>query len=358
MPSAIRIVSNTRWFDERSIDGRPIATNLLATDGPWTLPRALFSARASDVVVINIEPRVLFALCLFRRLGALRGTRLVSVDLILSREPAGTWRRAAFRMKRWLLKAVDLLVLYYPDTGALRSLYQLPAERVVYVPFKVNNRDALLASEPEDGGYVLACGRSKRDYATFAAAMAQLPDVQAIVLAPLGEEADEHGSASAGVRFPANVRVVRDDGSAASWLEWLRRARLVVLPIIPDTLAPSGISTYLGAMALGKCVVITDSPASRGMIESGEAIIVPPSDSAALREAVRSVHDDATLRRRIADTGRAYALRLGDESRLADDMVGVVERMLRSQEGRDSSPPLKSAHSHQDRSAASTLRDQ
>ena len=40
-------------------------------------------------------------------------------------------------------------------------------------------------------------------------------------------------------------------------------ARVVVIATVPTTIRSAGISTYLVAMALKKCVIITDGPATR-----------------------------------------------------------------------------------------------
>ena len=106
------------------------------------------------------------------------------------------------------------------------------------------------------------------------------------------------------------------------------RARCLVLPILPDTLVASGISTYLVAMALGKCVVITDSPATVRLVDSGEAVIVPQADPNALRTALTKVMEDSAYREQVADSGRTYAMGLKGEDRLTADITAEVERML------------------------------
>jgi glycosyltransferase involved in cell wall biosynthesis len=93
-------------------------------------------------------------------------------------------------------------------------------------------------------------------------------------------------------------------------------------------LKASGISTYLVAMALGKCVIMTDSPATQGLIDDGHAVVVPPCDPAALRDAIARVASDAAFRERTAAAGKAYASALGDESRLAADIARFVESLI------------------------------
>jgi glycosyltransferase involved in cell wall biosynthesis len=75
-------------------------------------------------------------------------------------------------------------------------------------------------------------------------------------------------------------------------------------------------------MALGKCVVVSDSPVTRGILKDGEhAVIVPPSDPAAMRAAIVKVCEDADYRAYVGRTGREYALSLRDESRLGEDVA-------------------------------------
>ncbi len=115
--------------------------------------------------------------------------------------------------------------------------------------------------------------------------------------------------------LPANVRAVEDDGSAGSWLEQMRRARIVVLTTLPSSIRAIGVTSYLMAMALKKCVIITDGPATRGVL-SDEAILVPAADPAALADAIERVWNDPKLREETAAKGRAYAEQLGGTERL------------------------------------------
>jgi glycosyltransferase involved in cell wall biosynthesis len=331
----VRILSNTRWFDGRSIRGHPVEALHLEGSGPGAAWRWFREAHRCDAVVFNVEAGPLLMFCAFVRLFGLKRAKVVGVDLILER--ASGWKGTLrFLIKRFLLRSVDLFIWYYRRTGDVRRLYDIAARKTAYVPFKVNSLDAVLAAQPKDEGFVLSCGRSRRDYRTFCAAMAGL-DTPAVILAHIGRETEEHGASIDVNAIPPNVRIVDDDGSAASWIDWMSRARTVVLPIVPETLAPSGIGAYLGAMALGKCVVITESPATWDILSPNEAVLVPPRDVEAMRSAIRRVVTDAPYRERIAATGRRYALSLGDESQLAVNIAEEVGRLL-------GLPPLPAGH--------------
>jgi glycosyltransferase involved in cell wall biosynthesis len=325
--SSVKVFSNTAWFVDRRIGDRAVEN--VQIEAEPSLSRtigAAWRAVTADVVVINEAQRLLLFLCLVRRVAFRRRQIIVAVDQIL--KPPGTGL-SALRMLivRSLLREVRHFVFLYRDTDEVARLYDLPRDRISYIPFKVNSLDSVRAQTLRDDHYVLACGRSRRDYATFCSAIAGLP-IQGVILAPIGDEAREHGTVDELASVPSNVRVIRDDGSWESWLQWLSAATFVAIPILPPTLAASGIGTYLVAMALGKCVVITDSPGTRGILTPNEALVVPPRDPAAMRDAMQRLLDDPALRDRIAKGGQEYALSLGDESRLANDAFALVTKLV------------------------------
>lgn len=321
---ALRVLSNTAWFHGRLAQGRPIVTESLSDGRPGGLVRDLVALRQADLAVVNVAPRQLLLAAAAKRSLPGVDPYLVSVDLIL-RRPLTLKARLRHSAICSLLAHVDLFIFYFKDTAELRQLFGIPSERVCYVPFKVNDLEALRRTPTRDEGYFLACGRSNRDYATLCQAVDGLP-CRAVILAPPGPTALRHGTAFASdsARLPANVEAIHDDGSSASWLRWIAGARAVVLPIERGILSPSGIGTYLVAMALGKCVVITESPATRGLLDAQTAVIVPPVDAAALRLAIVRVATDDAYREAIAAAGQRYALALGDERRLADSIYSEV----------------------------------
>ena len=321
----MKIISNTTWFDGATIAGEPVES-IHTEASTLGLLRTLWKGLSADAVVINERHRELLAFCVLRMLTG-RPRRIIAHDQILQPEEQAT----PFRIRVWrrLLREVTYFTFPYRETREIERIYGLSPSKISYVPFKVNNLESVLAYQTRDDGYILSCGRSRRDYATFCAAVEALP-TKAVILAPLGDETRAHGTASDLANRPSNVELVHDDGSWESWLKWIGGATVVVVPILPPTLAASGIGTYLVAMALGKCVVITDSLASRGMLTDKEAVVVPAQNVEAMRAGIQSVLSDATLRTRVAEGGRAYALSLGDESRLARDMVDVVAQLVKT----------------------------
>ena len=283
----------------------------------------------NDAILLNQPGGYLFGLCALRTLLPSGGSRLVVFDIIMARPGPGMAGRIAAALKRLLLKRVHMFLLHVKDPGGLDTFYGIAPARSRFVPFKVNGLGSTGGLEAADRGYVLAPGKSQRDYPTFREAMAGLPYRALILMPDSGRESERHGTAFEGRDLPPNVEIVHDDGSAASWARQLAGARLVALPIRPEAISAAGNSTYLQAMALGKCVVMSDCPGARGIVEDGRhALIVPPGDPVALRDAIRRAWEDDDLRRRLAAEGRAYALSLGGEERLFADLVREVVDLL------------------------------
>jgi glycosyltransferase involved in cell wall biosynthesis len=114
----------------------------------------------------------------------------------------------------------------------------------------------------------------------------------------LEARAREHGL-NGQVRFEGHV----DDQSVA-----LRGADIVVRPSLTEGMALSVIE----AMAAGACLVVSDIPANRGLIEDGvTGRLVPPQDPEALAAVLRELLDSPETVRQIgaaaAQGARAYS---------------------------------------------------
>jgi glycosyltransferase involved in cell wall biosynthesis len=303
-------------FMARPIPGKPGA------GAAWHIFR---ESSAYDVLLLDDNPPYLARLCLLRWLWPFGCCRLVSVDIMFVR-PA-TW---AQRLNAWawrlLLRRVDHFVHFFKDLDGYRRYFGVGPDRSTFVPFKVNGWAKIPPAEElsSNGEYVLIGGRSLRDLDTFATAMRQVPYPGVLLYYDLRLMRDNGTALPQGL--PANVRAVEDDGSMESWLAHLRRARLVVLALLPGAIRAIGVSACLNAMALKKCVVISDGPTTRGVI-TDEALVVPPADPAALAAAIRRGWEDDALRERTAAAGRGYAEKAGGEERLLRDLVRVCARV-------------------------------
>jgi hypothetical protein len=268
----------------------------------------------SDLVILNIDQKRLMLACLLLWLWPAARFRLVSADLIL-RPPKTLKDRVKVFVKRVLFSRVHRFALYFKDLEGYERFYGIGPDRVTYVRFKVNGWDEIEARGGGDtgGSYVLCAGRTLRDVGTFVEAMRRAGP-PAMLLQQSRELLNQHGTSGWEGELPSNVRLVVDESdSLEAYLDFISGARLVVIPRFRGDIAPTGISTYLVAMALGKSVIISAGPRlrrggeGRGAAAVGRAARGPRHAAAGrLRRAVMFAEAaPSTLLRPSPKSGRA-----------------------------------------------------
>ena len=287
----------------------------------------------SDVVVLNIDQKKLMIAAVLRRLPFVK-FRLVSVDLVL-RQPKTFRDRCKTAIKKILLSGVDRFVLYFRNIDGYKRWYGIDSDRVAYVPFKVNSFERIVerSGQHGHGEYVLCAGRTLRDVETFVEAM-RVCDCPGVLLQQRRDLLTAHGSRSWSGELPPNVQLVIDEGdSFEDFVDQVAKARLVVIPRFKHDIAPTGISTYLLAMALGKCVIISAGPGAEDVL-TDQAVIVPPEDFEKLGAQIERLWHDEKLRPDLSARGYDYAMSLGGYDRLLADVlrVGIGELGLRKEE--------------------------
>lgn len=270
----------------------------------------------ADLVVIDCRgDQLLYKLAADFMLFPWRRKPLVAVDLVL-RKPVGLRYRARALIKRILLTRVHHFIHYFRDISGYTKYFGISPARSSYVPFKVNHRDIRLSPGELREEYIVTMGRSLRDYDTYIRAVAQLPYPAAIPEFCFESfEGKDQSFAWSRQNVPRNLTVLADSGSREDLVRNLGKARLVVIPTSASSLCASGLSTYLDAMYLGKCVIATSGPGTADVL-TDQALLVPAHDVVALRDAIRKAWEDDALRQRTAESGRAYAVSLGGEAEL------------------------------------------
>jgi glycosyltransferase involved in cell wall biosynthesis len=270
----------------------------------------LILAFRSDHLVIHFSlPEIVF-FSVFLCLTPFQRCRITTLDFF-----AGDIQPWLKPIGRWGLRRVSRFLVYFKDASASAQLHGIPEGRFHYIPFKINGYELIRGAQPRDEGYIFSGGRSRRDFATFFAAVEGLGYPVKLLT---GDESDlaPHGSSLRGLTVPSNVEVLRNDSSMDYFVRLLAGARLVVIPLLRGTGTQAGIGVYLQAMAAGKCLIVSSGLGVSDVIDTSQAIIVPAGDVAALRDAIKLAWDDAELRGRYGRAAAEYALQLGDEDEL------------------------------------------
>jgi glycosyltransferase involved in cell wall biosynthesis len=279
-----------------------------------------------DVALINSTANVLLLLCLLKWIIPNCNIKIISVDLILSK-PESVKEYFLSKVKSFIFKKVDHFIFYMKDCTGYKKYYGINEKKVKYIPFKINSYEYAKTRILENQDYILTGGVSKRDYTTLFKAVRGLA-YKIIVLTPPNSVSMEHGTVICPADMQENIEIVHDNGSPESWVDFIAKAKLVVLPIKANTISPTGVSTYVLAMALKKCVIISEGPATRDVIPDGAAIVVPPGDPDALRKAIIQVSENVIYREKIAEEGYRYATTLGDHERLISDIITYVGEVV------------------------------
>ena len=296
--------------------------------------RLFWKSFQADILILNVAESLLFKVCLLKYLFPWNRCLLISVDILL-RRPITFPENIKCRIQRIFLRKVDAFILYFSDISRYSKYYGLRREKCIYIPFKVNQLQKIRSYLAEkdnignssDGDCVMAIGRSLRDLNTFISAMEQTK-LPGVILRQSHSVMAEHGSLVPDRDLPINVTEEIHDGKQASFIRHIARARVVVIPRYWWDLKSTGISTYLMAMAMGKCVIISHGPGATELLKHDEAILVPPEDPDSLAEAIKKAWNDADFRKSIAKNGQGYALSLKDETRLLEDIIQVSLNLL------------------------------
>ena len=234
-----------------------------------------------EVVVLNSDIEVL-VFGLFRALRLAKTPRIMLVGFIF------TDRKSRLHMALRIL--YFRCVFAFADTVLCHSAFELDdyrrifrgcRARFAYIPFglHVAGRESVShrALEPR---YVLAAGRSGRDYRTLFEAV-RGRDIRLRVVC-------DSSDALEGLDVPPNVVVLRACYGGA-YIRELAGASMVAVPLAVDNIS-AGQMVMLQALAFGKPVIVTRTPTIEEYVADNEqAVLVPRGDAVAMRSAIEGL---------------------------------------------------------------------
>lgn len=262
-------------------------------------------------VVFAWELRCAVAIALLRRLRGDRHTAWVSVGPILKGPLL-----LVLPFLRWLLADAARIVCFSSaECGAYARSLRLPRDRFDFIPTPWQADET---AGDRDGGFILALGRSARDFPTLLRAV-RGTDLKVVVVT-------DRPQTLGGEPIPDNVSI-RYNTEPAETEELIATATVHCVPLraVPYS---AGQTVLLRAMAKGKSVVITDTLGTRDyVVNNRTAILVPPGDEAALRVALCRLWSDATERRRIGRNASHWVREEFGFRRFAERLAAIAEEV-------------------------------
>jgi glycosyltransferase involved in cell wall biosynthesis len=311
-----------------------LLTNLTGCPSRLTLPQGHqvevtyarswpeFRARlaTADVILIECGNSLMYRVATYYAMRPWLPKFLVVADLVL-RKPLSWPARASALVKRGLLSQVDHFIHFFKDVSGYAQYFGITAERSSYVPFKVNMWGQVPDTLRRSEDYVFAAGLSLRDYHTFVRVVGELGFPAAMSEFTFRNFERPRGTTGIpAARLPPNLTLLPDSGTREDFMAALARAKIVVVPTLKLSICASGISTYLDAMYLRKCVIASEGPGASDVL-TDQAILVPQEDEVALRDAIKAAWHDDALRTRVAAAGYSYAMSLGGKQEMVQRLI-------------------------------------
>lgn len=302
----------SRW-EEGTVPGRwPYSLDLMAGHGYRVRQPTRTSAEYAIGFDESVSPRIY-------RSGApgICGTIWMTDDLLQSRP---TIRRAArrFYLSRYLRRMSLLLTFSSATPKLLAELLGIPSSRVTYIPLGIDTEFYPL-TEYKPSSLILSVGNDRsRDidtlYRAYEIVLRVCPSAEIVV------QTSDPRPAPPGV---TRVHRFRDHAQLRSEYQ---RSAVVVVASSPN-LYTSGSTVALEAQAIGRPVVITDTPGMSDYVRDGESgYLVPARDPKMLADRILNVLRDPQKGELF---GKAGASRVRSENS-AEQMIASIASALDS----------------------------
>lgn len=244
-----------------------------------------------------------------------RGTgrpRFVAIAPILK----GPVLRVMPLVRAALARADRIVCFSSAECDAYARLLRLPRERFLFLPLPGMEDEPFAET---DTGFILALGRSNRDYPTLLEAVRGSDLPVTIVAGSLAW--------TKGLDVPPNVTLRCNLGHHET-RALVAEATLHVIPLNAADYS-SGQTVLLRAMSCGKAVVISHIPGVRDYVRDGETgVLVPPGDAPALGAALRRLWDNPAERRRLGENAARAVREEFSFARFVRDLLALAEELM------------------------------
>ena len=263
----------------------------------WRVARIVFSGRHRYRHIYTFECGWLsFAIAFIQTLTSHHRPRHVILQFIM-REKRPTWQsRLKYAFMRFCFSSVYLCICSSrSEARYYQQAFGWPPSKLAFIPLDTDPR--FLEQPTTTGDYVVAAGRTFRDYPTLIEAARSLETPVVIVA----------GKNTVASSLPSNINM-RFDVPASELAELVANSLAVAVPLEARKIS-TGQSVVLQAMAYGKAVIATRGPGTEDYIEHMRTgILVDPGDVGAFRDAIRLVTSDRALRESLGAAARKQIL--------------------------------------------------
>ncbi|ACL73437.1 Glycosyltransferase-like protein [Thioalkalivibrio sulfidiphilus HL-EbGr7] len=265
---------------------------------PWVMLKVLWHLigwRRRYEYVFTFECDLVgLSIAFWQSLTGMRRPKHVILQFIM-REKQPTFRsRVKYSLMRLLLSSVErVIVSSRHEINYYSHVFGWSKDKLAYVP--LHTSPVLLEKTVDQvEGYIIAAGRSFRDYYTLIKAVSGT-EIRLVIVGGTGT-ADS---------LPRNDNVTVLENIPVNELELLiLRARAVIVPLEHRSIS-TGQSVVLQAMALGKAVIATKTAGTVDYIDHMvDGLLVRHKDPQALKDMIRLLNADHDLYERLGTNAR------------------------------------------------------
>jgi glycosyltransferase involved in cell wall biosynthesis len=284
----IRMLQNRRWAENTTHLDEVNSLLLKRFKNDLTTSIIMFLKRNEYDVLITARLRSGIILGLLQYFSVKTKKPHILLETMLD-EVRNNWHwKLKFKLQRAAFKNIDRIVCSAKgEIHIYSNRFGLPGEKFTFIPFHTN-----FPSPPPKAkgkGYILAAGKSGRDYKTFLEAVKDL-HVKVIVVSDL--------ISMQGLTLSPNVEVFYNI-PIERYYEILAGADVVVVPL-NEKVCSTGQVVILEAMAQGKPLVVTDCLGSRDYVAHGKnGYLVGVGDAETMKEKIMLLYSDKSIATRI-----------------------------------------------------------
>lgn len=236
---------------------------------------------------------------LLRTLRLCRKPNIVLLGFIMTSRKSVLMNQCRKMYFGFIFSFVDKVICHSKlEAERYTSLFKNPRAKFVSIPYGLHisgreNKSASAEMQSTAGGrpYILAAGRSGRDYATLFLAVESLPIDLHVVC--------DNQKALNGLRIPQNVSVLQSCYDDA-YVNELRNCAFVAIPLSVNDIS-AGQMVLIQAMAFGKPTIVTRTATVEEYVSDGEeSLLVTKGSVSEFRAAIIRLLGDKELAARMA----------------------------------------------------------
>lgn len=250
--------------------------------------------RASSVVLGSDIETIVFAI--IRALTFRRKLRIVLIGFIYTNRSSKIISKLRILYFNIVLSFTDIVICHSRiEVETYQKLFNWSKTKFKFIPFGMNVAGRSNVYQPKvSHPYILAAGRSGRDYATLIEAV-RGTDLKLHIVC-------DRASAVKGIEIPNNVIILKNS-YGGDYLAELYNSSIVAIPLCATDIS-AGQMVMLQAMAFGKPVVVTNTPTITDYVTSGvDAILVQPGNVDAMRSVLENLMNSPETRASIGSAG-------------------------------------------------------